>query len=68
VTVRERLEVMDGKLMRRFRITGSSTVWFAAPESVTGLEVPTGTREGAFYKLTGPAAQDFTVTHAIPPS
>jgi azurin len=68
VTVRERIEVKDGKLARRFRLTGPATVWFAVPEGVTGLEIAGATREGAFYKLTGAAAQDFTVTYAIPPS
>jgi hypothetical protein len=65
VTVRERAEVKDGKLVRRFRITGATTAWFAIPDGVTGLEVTGGTREGSFYKFTGAAAQEFTVAYAI---
>jgi hypothetical protein len=66
VTVRERAEVRDGKLVRRFRVTGATTVWFAVPEGATGLEGVGGTRDGAFYRFTGTAAQEFFVTHAIP--
>ena len=66
VTVRERAEVKDGKLVRRFRLTGATTVWFAIPDGAAGLEVASGTREGSFYRLTGAAAQEFAVTHAIP--
>ena len=39
VTVRERAEVKDGKLVRRFRIAGATTAWFAIPDGATGLEV-----------------------------
>jgi hypothetical protein len=66
VTVRERAEIKDGRLVRRFRVTGATTTWFAVPEGAAGLEVIAGTREGAYYRLSGAAAQEFTVTHAIP--
>jgi azurin len=66
VSVRERVDLANGRLVRRFRITGASTVWFAVPEDAAGLQVAGGTREGAFYKLTGAAAQDFTVTCPVP--
>jgi uncharacterized cupredoxin-like copper-binding protein len=66
VTVRERAEVMDGTLVRRFRVTGVTTTWFAVPDDVTGVGVTGGTREGAFYRFSGAAAQEFTVTHALP--
>ena len=32
VTVRERVEVRGGRLVRRFRIAGATTMWFAVPE------------------------------------
>ena len=63
VTVRERAEAINGRFVRRFRLTGATTAWFAVPEGETGLEVTGGTREGAFYKITG---AEFTVTYAIP--
>jgi plastocyanin len=66
VTVRERVEVADGKLVRRFRLTGTATTWFALPDGVADLDVAGGTREGAFVRLSGTAAQEFTVTHTIP--
>jgi hypothetical protein len=66
VSVRERAEIKDGKLVRRFRVTGVTTTWFAVPEGATGLEVIAGIREGAYYRLNGAAAQEFTVTHTIP--
>lgn len=66
VTVRERIEVADGRLVRRFRLAGTATAWFAWPEGVADLEVAGGTRAGAFVRLSGPAAQEFTVTHTIP--
>ncbi len=64
-TVRERAEVRDGAFVRRFRIEGATTVWFAAPEG-SGLDVSGGTRDGAFYRLTGAAAREFTVRYTIP--
>ena len=66
VSVRERLEVRDGKLVRRFRVMGATTTWFAVPEGAGGLAVAGGTRDGVFYRLNGAAAQEFTVTHAVP--
>lgn len=68
VTVRERVEVRDGRLIRRFRTTGASPVWFAAPDAADGLQVAGGTREGGYYKLSGAAAREFTVSLAVPAS
>jgi plastocyanin len=68
VTVRERAEVDEGRLVRRFRLTGASTAWFVAPEGVADLVVTGGTRDGAYYRLSGTAAQEFTVTYPIPPA
>jgi azurin len=66
VTIRERVEVRAGRLARRFRIAHATTVWFAIPEGVAGLDVPLGRREGGFFRLTGGAAQEFVVTYALP--
>jgi hypothetical protein len=66
VTVRERAEVKDGRLIRRFRVAGAATVWFAVPDGAAGVAVTGGTRSGGYYRLSGPAAQEFIVTHAIP--
>jgi hypothetical protein len=68
VTVRERPEVQNGRLVRRFRTTGAATVWFVLPDGVTDLQVTGGTREGAYARLNGAAAQEFTVTYPIPAS
>ena len=65
-TVRERAEVKDGKFVRRFRIAGATTAWFAVAEGVTGFDATGGTREGGFYRFSGTAAQEFTVTLTIP--
>jgi uncharacterized cupredoxin-like copper-binding protein len=64
-TVRERLEVVAGRLIRRFRISGATTVWFSVPEGAEGVEVIGGTREDAFYRIPAPA-QEFTVALTIP--
>lgn len=67
VTVRERAEVRGGRLLRRFRIAGATTTaWFAVPDGLTGVEVAGGQREAGFVRLTGAAAQEFTVSYAIP--
>jgi hypothetical protein len=66
VTVRERAEVLDGKLVRRFRVAGATTVWFAGTDASPAIEVPGATREGAFFKLSGAAAQEFTVVVPVP--
>jgi hypothetical protein len=67
VTVRERAEIAEGKLVRRFRVTGGTPVWFAASNGGTTLEVAGGVRE-AFYRLTGDDAREFTLVHEIPES
>lgn len=65
VTVRERAEVKDGKLVRRFRTSGEATVWFAiadgANQTATG-----GTREGNYFKFSGAAAKEFSITMPLP--
>jgi azurin len=65
VTVRERVEVKDGKLVRRFRSSGEATVWFAiadgANQTATG-----GTREGNYFKFSGAAAKEFSITMPLP--
>jgi plastocyanin len=66
VTVRERAEVRDGRFVRRFRVSGATTVWFVVPDGADGVEVSGGVRAGASYRLNGAAAQEFVVTHAIP--
>jgi hypothetical protein len=65
VTVRERAEVVDGRLVRRFRVAGATTAWFAVPGGVANVEVTGGIREGVFFRLSGASAQEFTVTHDI---
>ncbi len=65
VTVRERAEVKAGKLVRRFRTSGEATVWFAIP-SGAGLTASGGTREGDYFKFTGAAAKEFTITMPLP--
>jgi plastocyanin len=66
VTVRERTEVVDARLVRRFRVTGATTVWFAVPEGIVDVEVTGGIREGVFFRLSGAAAAEFSVTYPIP--
>jgi hypothetical protein len=74
VTVRERAEVKDGKLVRRFRTSGEATVWFAVPDGFAGSAVPAGAelmnsggmREGIFLKFAGAAAKEFTISMPLP--
>jgi hypothetical protein len=66
ITIRERATVVDGRFVRRFRITGTDIVWFSAPASAAGLEAEGGVRQGTFYRFGGPAAGEFTVSHPIP--
>ncbi|MEI6862665.1 MAG: plastocyanin/azurin family copper-binding protein [Verrucomicrobiota bacterium] len=70
VTVRERAEIKDGKLIRRFRTSGEATVWFAIPSEADapGLTATGGTKQGAFYKFAGAAAKEFTITMPVPPA
>jgi len=72
-TVRERAEVRDGQFVRRFRVTGTPTVWFAVPENLppdaaANIKVTGGVRQGGFFRLSGAAAEEFTVTYPIPPA
>ena len=69
VTIHERAEVRDGRLVRRFRTGGEATVWFAIPaEGAAGLAAAGGTKEGAFFKFTGAAAKEFTISMPVPAS
>jgi plastocyanin len=65
VSVKERAEVKDGKLVRRFRTSGVATVWFAVPEGAS-FTASSGTREGGFFKFAGAAAKEFTLTMPVP--
>jgi azurin len=66
VTVRERIDIKDGRIARRFR-TDAGTIWFAvAPENAERFTA-TGVKEGAFYKFSGPAAREFTITYTPAP-
>ncbi|MEO7411847.1 MAG: plastocyanin/azurin family copper-binding protein [Opitutaceae bacterium] len=67
VTVRERVEIKDGRITRRFRTNGLSVWFFVSPENQERFTA-TGPKEGAFYKFTGAAAQDFTVTYTPLPN
>jgi hypothetical protein len=62
VTVYERIEIKEGRITRRFRTNGIA-LWFAVPAEEVERFTATGTKEGAFYKFTGAAAKDFTVTY-----
>ena len=67
VSVRERAEVRNGSLIRRFRIAGADTIWFRVPDAaVATTQVSNGTREGSRYRLGGAGAREFTVTMPVP--
>jgi hypothetical protein len=67
VTVRERIEIKDGRITRRFRTNGIA-LWFSVSPDNQERFIATGPKEGAFYKFTGAAAQDFTVTDTPRPN
>ena len=67
VTVRERAEVKDGRLVRRFRTSGEATVWFAITEGANQA-ASGGTKEGNYFKFSGAAAKEFTITMPVPAS
>jgi azurin len=62
VTVYERVEIKDGRIARRFRTNGNA-VWFSVAAAEQERFSATGPKEGAFYKFTGNAAKEFTVTY-----
>lgn len=62
VTVYERVEIKDGRITRRFRTNGT-TLWFSVSAENQERFKATGPKEGAFYKFTGNAAKEFTVTY-----
>lgn len=65
VTVRERAEVRNGRLVRRFRTSGEATVWFAIP-AAGGVTATGGTREGSYFKFSGASAREFTIIMPLP--
>jgi plastocyanin len=65
VTVRERIEFREGELVRRFR-TDAGMIWFAMPTEDPQRIEASGVREGAFYRFTGAAAREFTITYRLP--
>ena len=65
VTVRERIEIKDGRITRRFRTNGSA-VSFLVPAENQERITATGPKEGPFYIFTGAAAKEFTVTYTPP--
>jgi plastocyanin len=65
VTVYERVEIKDGRITRRFRTNGTA-LWFLPPAENPERFTTTGTKEGAFYKFTGPTAKEFVVIYTPP--
>lgn len=63
VKIRERIDIVDGRVTRRFR-TDARALWFAASADSATQLTPPAERAGGFHRLTGRAAQEFTVTHA----
>lgn len=61
VNVWERLEVREGKLVRRFR-TDAPQVWFPIPAEYADQLSSSNEKVGSFYRFNGEAARDFTVT------
>ncbi|MEO6567465.1 MAG: plastocyanin/azurin family copper-binding protein [Opitutaceae bacterium] len=62
VTVYERIEIKEGRIVRRFRTNGIA-LWFSVASENQERFTATGPKEGAFYKFTGAAAREFTVTY-----
>ena len=62
VTVYERVDIKDGRIMRRFRTNGTA-LWFSVPAENQERFNATGTKQGDFYKFTGNAAKEFTVIY-----
>ena len=62
---RERAEVRNGRLVRRFRTSGEATVWFAIP-AAGGVTATGGTREGSYFKFSGASAREFTSIMPLP--
>lgn len=64
IPVKERLEVRDGRLVRRFRIalhTGN-TIWFSFDPSQAGQLDATGRREGDRFVFANEHAREFFIT------
>ncbi len=66
VTVKERAEVKDGKLVRRFRTSGETTLWFAVSADGPVIVASSGVREGNFFKFAGASAKEFTISMPVP--
>ena len=67
VTVHERIEIKDGRIVRRFRTNGIA-LWFSVSPENQERFTATGPKEGAFYKFSGAAAREFTVTYTPLPN
>lgn len=69
LTISERVDLHEGHLKRRFRISGGEdplTLWFKIDSAYADQIRWTGERQGQFIKLTGGAAREFFIT-VIPP-
>ena len=61
VTVRERIEVRDGNLVRHFKTNADGkTVWFAIPSGKEQQLAATGMKEGSFSNLAGRTPRNFS--------
>lgn len=61
---RERLEVRDNRLVRRFQTKADHAVdlWFPLDPNQTAQLDSTGTKEGRFYRFSGKEANEFFIT------
>lgn len=66
VTVFEKIEIQAGRIVRRFRTNGVA-VWFSVPAENLERFSATGVKEGNFYRFSGAAAKEFTVTYTPAP-
>jgi len=67
VEIRERLEVRDGRLVRRFKTNAEGkTVWFAIPPENASQLAATGAKQDSFFKFDGSDAREFYVTISPP--
>lgn len=63
VSVRERIELRAGNLVRRFRTEGDAgTLWFAIPSDKESQLSATGVKAGGFFKFEGKDAREFYIT------
>jgi azurin len=62
VTVYERIEIENGRIVRRFRTNGTNLWFHVPPENVERVSSP-APKEGDFYRFAGAAAKEFTIVH-----